>query len=52
MSLARLLCADGLELAAVSPYEILVGIWRFLIVSMRFSDSKKTLVMPSMGVRM
>jgi len=39
--LARLSSADGFELAAVSPYEILVGIWRFLIVSLRFGDLKR-----------
>ena len=51
MSLPRLSYADGIELAAASPYEILVGIWRFRKVRMRFSDSKRAVVILIMVAR-
>jgi len=43
--------ADGLELAAEHPYEILVGIWRFLGARMRFGDPKRVVAILIMGAQ-
>ena len=51
LSLARLSSADGFELAAEHPYEILVGIWRFLGARMRFGDSKKAVAILIIGAQ-
>ena len=51
LSLERLSSADGFELAAEHPYEILVGISRFQGASMRFGDSKSVVATLLMGAQ-